>query len=194
MPETALLKTALAIAHLFGVAVGAGGAFMSDAMFMSSVKDSRFSKTEVRFLKLGSVMIWSGVALLVLSGLGLFSFDPARYLASSKFLAKMTIVTAIVVNGLVFHFWHIPLIHKHMGMHFPTSDEFMRKRSWIMASGAVSFVSWSSAIVLGALRGVPWSYPQIMGLYLAVLAAAVVIAVSLKDVVLSKGRPSIFRE
>jgi hypothetical protein len=47
-------KTVAVIFHLFGVALGAGGAFMSDAMFFKTIEDLAISTTEIRFLKLGS--------------------------------------------------------------------------------------------------------------------------------------------
>jgi hypothetical protein len=96
----------------------------------------------------------------------------------------MTIVAVIVLNGLMFHFWHFPLIHRHVEVHFSTSDEFMRRRAWVMASGAVSMTSWSTALVLGMLKSVPWTYPQIMGVYLALVACAVLTAMALRNVIL----------
>jgi hypothetical protein len=76
-------RSLLVIGHVFGVALGAGDAFMSDAMFLKSARDRRFSKTEVGFLKLGNVMVWTGVALLVATGAGLLSLNPERLLTSS---------------------------------------------------------------------------------------------------------------
>lgn len=170
------LKLILTILHLLGVALGAGGAYMSDLMFFSSARDSRISQTELRFLTLGSIMVWLGLSILFLSGLGLFSLDSAKYLASTKFQAKATIVFIIFLNGLVFHFSHLDRIKRHTDEHFPSSDEFMRKRPILLASGAVSFVSWTSALILGAIPGLPYSYSQIMGGYLVIIALAVSVA------------------
>jgi hypothetical protein len=99
----------------------------------------------------------------------------------------MTVIAVIVLNGAVFHFWHFPLIHRHVEVHFSTSDEFMRKRAWVMASGAISMTSWSSAIVLGMLKNVPWSYAQIMSVYLGVVCFAMLTAIALRNVILKKG-------
>lgn len=170
----------LTISHLLGLALGAGGAFASDWIFLLSAQDGRISRTETRFLSLGSKLVWTGVAILVLSGLGLFLLDPARLIASPKFLAKMSIVLIIILNGISFHFLHLPRIRRHAGEHFPSSDEFMRYRFPLVASGAISFVSWLSALILGAWRGVPFSYSQIMLTYLAVLAFAIFVAWLLK--------------
>ena len=39
------VKTLFLIAHLFGLALGAGGAFISDILFLKSVKDRKITKT-----------------------------------------------------------------------------------------------------------------------------------------------------
>lgn len=179
-------KTLYTIGHLIGVALGAGGAFVSDAMFIKSARDKRFSRTEIGFLKLGSTLVWIGVAVLIGSGAALFSLDPAGYMASSKFLTKITIVGIIILNGLVFHFWHLPLIDRHKDIHFATSDEFVRKRVWVLMSGGISGFSWTVAIVLGALRGLPYSYGTLMLIYLVGLAFAVGTAVALRDKILPR--------
>lgn len=160
------------ILHIFGAALGAGGAYMSDAMFMSSVKDDKLSATEMRFLRIGSAFVWLGLTLLLLSGVGIFFTDPTFYMDSSKFLAKMSIVLIIALNGLVFHISHLPRMHRHIGAHLPSSDEFTRKKALLVVSGAVSFSSWTSALILGSLRGLPFSYIEIMSIYLGFVAIA----------------------
>ena len=81
-------KTIFTIIHILGVALGAGGAYVSDMIFMSSIKDQRISKTEMRFLTLGSFFVWTGLITLIISGTGMFLTDTEGYLSSSKFLAK----------------------------------------------------------------------------------------------------------
>ncbi|PJE64547.1 MAG: hypothetical protein COU90_01765 [Candidatus Ryanbacteria bacterium CG10_big_fil_rev_8_21_14_0_10_43_42] len=167
------LKTVFLITHLFGVAIGAGGAFTSDAMFFKSVRDERISKTELGFLTLGSSMVIIGLIFLILSGAGLFFLDMEMYLSSSKFLSKMTIVLLIVINGVIFHKSHLPRLFRHLNHHLPSSDEFIRHRVFLLSSGVVSAVSWTFAIILGTLRDVPYSYTVIMLTYLLILSAGV---------------------
>ena len=155
-----------------------GGALASDSMFLKSLKDLKISKTEMGFLQLGSAMVWLGLFILIISGYLLFSLEPDKYLNSDKFLAKMTVVAIILLNGLFLHISLIPRLRRHIGGHLPSSDEFMRKRPYLFTSGAVSLVSWLSALTLGALHKVPWSYGEIMGVYLTILAI-VAVAVNL---------------
>src|SRR3989344_4267080 len=118
-------KTIYVILHLLGAVIGMGGAFASDAIFFSSVRDGKISDTEMRFIRLGGRMVWVGLAIIIVSGFLLFSLNTERFLNSSKFMAKMTIVAIIVINGAIFHLVHIPRLHKHAGQHLPSSDEFM---------------------------------------------------------------------
>lgn len=172
------------VTHLIGVVLGVGGAFASDAMFFSAFKDMRLTKTEMRFLDIGSRMVWLGLIVLVTSGYLLFQLEPAFYLNSDKFLAKMTIVLIIILNGIFLHARLIPLCRRHIDSDLPSSDEFMRNRAFMFTSGAISLVSWISALILGALHSLPLGYVAIMSLYLIVLISAIVISnlISLKVV------------
>lgn len=170
------LKDLFVIFHLLGVAFGLGGALASDSMFFSALKDMKISRTEMRFLQMGSAMVWIGLVILIVSGYLLFSLDSDRYLNSAKFLAKMTIVGIILLNGLFLHISLIPRLRRHIRGHLPSSDEFMRKRPFLFTSGAISLVSWLSALTLGALHKVPWSYGEITGVYLLILLVAGLVA------------------
>ena len=159
-------KTIYTIIHVFGAVLGAGGAYLSDAMFFTSVKDKVISKTELHFLKIGSIFVWVGLGMLFISGLLLFSTNPAGYLESSKFMIKMLIVLIIFLNGLVFHMTHLPRIRRHAGQHYPSSDEFTRKSKLLIASGVVSMTSWTFALILGGLRTIPIDFTTALVGYL----------------------------
>lgn len=174
------LRTALIIAHVFGAIIGAGGAFTSDSIFFSTMRDGRISKDEMRFLKLGSRLVWAGLLLLILSGLVMLAMDPARYMSSSKFLAKMSVVGVILGNGMAFHVFHIPRLERNVDKDLSFSKEFVQKSSLLVASGAISMVSWITAVVLGMLRYVPYSYGEIMAVYVCLVLVAVSGAIFLR--------------
>lgn len=170
------LKIIFTIIHLFGIAIGVGGAFASDLIFLTSIKDKKITFTEFRFISVGGKMVWTGVAILLISGALLFALDGARLLASPKFQAKMTIIAVIILNGIIFHVLHIPKIKRHRNEHLPSSDEFVRNRALIGAGGAISMVSWLSALVLGGWRGFPFSYTQAMLAYAFMIVFAVIVS------------------
>lgn len=162
-------RTIYLFIHLIGIVLGAGGAFLTDAMFFSSLQDKKITESELNFLRLGSKMIWTGLALLLMSGFALFFLDPDRYLSSDRFLAKATIVGVIILNGLVLHAVHFPRLCRHVGQYLPSSRDFMKKSAFMFLSGVVSAVSWSTVLVLESFKNIPYSYPQILLGYLAVL-------------------------
>lgn len=188
MSESIELKHLFTIFHFLGIIIGMGGALMSDAIFFSSISDEKVSHTEMRFLRLGGRVVWLGLIIAIISGVLLFSLNPEKYWASSKFLAKMTIVIVIALNGFLFHIIHIPRLHRHIGHHFPSSDEFMRMAPLLIASGAVSVISWAFALILGSLRSLPYSYASIMIVYIATLFISIVIATSLKRILIPHPR------
>lgn len=182
------VKTLLTIAHILGVALGAGGAFTSDAMFLTSVRDGRLDATELRLLRMGSRLVWIGLALLAGSGIGLFLLAPDSYLSSPKFLAKMTVVAIIATNGLVFHVQHIPRLLAHSGRGPSIREMLSHHKRFLLASGAVSTVSWLSAITLGVLRDVPLGYAGIMAIYLACVLGAMATAMLARDAIIPRRR------
>jgi len=166
-------KTFFIFFHILGAVIGAGGAYVSDAMFFSAVKDKIISKTELRFLKIGSMFVWVGLAVLFISGFFIFLTNPSGYLASSKFLIKMFIVGMIALNGFIFHFRHIGILHRHAGHHYPSSDEFVRNKNLLIASGVVSVTSWTLALILGSIGSIPISFFQALLGYFVIEVAAI---------------------
>jgi hypothetical protein len=167
-------KTIYTLLHLFGVTLGAGGSFMSDVIFVSTTKDKILDKSEFDILKKGSAVTWVGLVLLVVSGAMLVSLDFQTYFASSKFILKMIIVGVVIVNGFVFHFVHTPRLRDLVGIHLSRSSRFRSYSRAMYYSGAVSIVSWVSALILGGLRVIPVSVTAGLCVYLGLIGVAVV--------------------
>ncbi|MEK7615741.1 MAG: hypothetical protein AAB420_00865 [Patescibacteria group bacterium] len=160
------MNTLYLILHIIGIALGAGGAFMSDALFFHFLKKRDFSDSNVAILKLGSRMVWIGLAVLLISGVFLFAGNPDRYLHSSKFLIKMTIVLVIAINGVVFH-----------KVHMRRMSEFT---PGLFVSGAISMPSWILAIVLGAMHGIALSYPTLLAGYIVILSGSIFVSLMMR--------------
>lgn len=160
------LKIFYTTLHIIGVAIGAGGAFAADRIFWESVRDKKITATEKRFLILASSSVWIGLTILVISGIGLFLTDPNYYIGSSKFLAKISVVGVIILNGIYFHLKHIPSLLANRAV----------TNVAIFVSGGISSASWIYAIILGSLHRVPYSYIEIMAVYLGALVASIAVA------------------
>jgi hypothetical protein len=159
--------------HLLGVVLGAGAAFMSDISILSSIRSKMLSVMEVYIIELSNKIVWIGIALMAVSGVLLFLRDIEGYLASPEFLAKLTVAAVIFVNSSINHFKHLPLIRRVEGRPFDKDDVFVKYLSLVIASGAISIVSWLF-IVFGALRDIPYSYTTIISAYLSAVLIAVV--------------------
>lgn len=178
------LKTFLLIFHIFGVALGAGGALFSAAIFTKVMFDKKVNQTELEFIELASLLVTAGLGLLILSGIGLFLTNPEGYLASTKFIAKMTIVGILVVNGVLIHSLHVPVLKKHLDQHLPDVPGFKKRSLYMYVGGAISMTSWATAVVLGALRTIPYPYELIMSVYLGVLILGILFSLTLRKITL----------
>ena len=155
-------KTLFIIGHIVGTALGVGGATITDTLFFKFLKDFKISGWEANVMKTLSSVIWIGLGVIFLSGLGLFLSNPAGYLASSKFITKMFVVAIITINGLVLHRYitpHLKRITFHE-KHDHKKGELHKLRKLAFASGAVSISSWYIAMTLGVLRSIPYTIAQ----------------------------------
>ena len=98
-------KQLFIIVHVFFVITGMGTALVSDILFNVYIKDKKINPTESTTLEVLSHVIWISLGLIVLSGLAIYLSDPLKYIYSTKFLAKMSIVFVIILNGYLF--WKI---------------------------------------------------------------------------------------
>lgn len=168
------IKTCYVLLHLLGVTLGAGGSFMSDVLFVTTTKDKILDTSEFTILKKGSTVTWIGLFLLIISGALLVSLDPQFYFASDKFILKMIIVGILSLNGIIFHFIHTPRLANLVGKHLGTSVEFKKYSKSMYYSGALSIVSWVSALILGGLRMIPVSVAVGLSIYAGLVLVAII--------------------
>lgn len=165
------------ILHLAGLALGVGGAIVTDVFFFKFVKDLRITESEADIMQTVSQIIWFGLGLLIISGTGLYLSDMEALNQSSKFLTKMVVVAVILVNGAFLNLKVTPkLIHISFGddPKKTPEQELQKDRRIAFALGAISMVSWYSALILGALPSIPLSFPVLVAIYAVLLACAVI--------------------
>lgn len=168
--------------HLLGFALGVGGATITDVLFYRFLKDFKITKEEDNILRIMSQVIWFGLFLSILSGIGLYLPEVAELNESSKFLVKAVIVGIITINGAFLNLFISP---KLIDMSFRNDDKMKnivhvkntdRLRKTAFALGAVSLVSWYSAFILGVLDSVPLPFISLLSLYIIIVAIAVIIS------------------
>lgn len=171
IPLLATIAPIIVIAHLFGFALGVGGATINDILFFKFLKDFRISEEENKILKTMSQIIWVGILIAVISGIGLYLPNADVLHTSSKFLVKVVVVLVIIVNGAFLNLVIAPSLTK---MSFKDDGLNTKKahglRKAAFVSGGISFVSWYSAFILGVLDGVPLSFTNLFMVYLGLLS------------------------
>src|SRR5680860_294342 len=171
----------LVMGHILGVAFGVGGATASDVIFLRSVKEGVITAPAYGILKAVSLVLWAGILLTIVSGLsflaiGFQATGQFPLLADPVFLAKLTGVAAIVVNGLIFHYFVFPTIKKSIDVPLGQS-ELTARRPLFAVSGAVSIVSWYAVFILAFMRGVvEIPYLLLLGIYVVAIAGAALAA------------------
>jgi DNA-binding beta-propeller fold protein YncE/uncharacterized membrane protein len=171
------LYTLFTFLHILGAIIGAGGAFVSDFVFFKSHKDKIISKDEFTIIEGLSSVVWGGLLILVVSGGVLFGMNHEVLLASDAFLAKITLVLFIIVNGFFFHYLHIPYIHKHLEHHLFPKKTRSNKSDFLIFSGVVSFVSWVSVLTIASLKHyIPLGYLGYLAVYALALACGSLVA------------------
>lgn len=175
------LNTVLVIAHVIGVALGVGGASLSDFLFFKSIKDKVISKDEFESLMTASKVIWIGLFILILSGLSIFlsiylERGSIPMLASPRWQAKLTWVGIIFINGIFFRQVIFSKIKSLVGKEL--SLENTKSVLWLFAiSGFISIFSWYSVTIISLLpRSFKPPYLLLMGLYGLILVLGIIIS------------------
>lgn len=166
------------VAHVVAVVFGMGAALVSDVLFSFFSRDKRLNRTEISILSVLAKIVTISLLVIALTGVMIFFSDSAKYLASTKFMAKMSILGILVINGYILHRYIWPhLLNK--SFFFAKRERFARVAAFIC--GAVSVVSWLSVCVLGVLDGLPYAYSVIMALYIGILLCAAAVAVLIEQ-------------
>jgi hypothetical protein len=166
-------KQLFTIFHVAAVVVGMGAAINTDILFTFFGINKKLSRTEIGTIRFLSHVVTVALGAILLTGLLLFLSNPAGYLASAKFLTKMSIVVLLCVNGFLLHQY----VFKHISdKNFLTAKREYNIRRVAFALGAVSFVSWFSAMSLGVLDKITISYPAAFSIYAILILCAVVVS------------------
>lgn len=158
----------LTLFHVLAAAVGVGAAAASDSVFLSAIRTRRVSHDQYVLIKASSHVVLAGLSLLVLTGIALLVFNVTLW-ENAHFQAKMTAVVILLANGVVFHALVIPFLARH---HYRTLPEhLLASKQWLFAvTGAVSGVSWFTALVLAVLGPLEMGYLTIMAIYAGFVA------------------------
>ncbi|MDQ3963836.1 MAG: hypothetical protein M3277_08000 [Actinomycetota bacterium] len=180
----------LIIVHIIGTAIGVGGASVSYYLFFRFYEDVTVSSKEMEVLHLMSWLVTGGLIVLVASGIGFFLLD-TEPLSNPKVLAKLTVVAIVFVNAQVMHRKVFPIFATHLDT--PLEAAYLAKKvPLIFTTGAISGISWYTALVLGGWRSINFEYPYwvVFGGYLLVLLVGIAVSNAIGQIALRRLRES----
>ena len=168
----------IAVLHIISAAVGLGSATVTDVLFFKFLKDFKISEWEAGVLRVLSQIIWFALAVVVISGVGLYLPEMAELNQTPKFLVKVIAVLVIIVNGAFLNLLVTPrLVKISFGKkHHHEIGELHHTRKIAFALGATSIISWYSAFILGSLRSLVINFAPLLLIYLSLLALGIVIS------------------
>lgn len=171
-----LINEALLFIHLIGFAFGLGGATVSDLQFFLALKNRCITNEQYSFFLILSKICWIGFFLLLFSGVGLVYRE---YQVTKSFLrfhdpfflAKLTAVAIIFVNGVAFRYLVFPFLGSDR---YKKLDQCGSMKNWhaITRTGAISILSWYAAASFAVLD-FSLGYGTLILIYLLVLASGV---------------------
>ena len=164
--------------HLFSFAIGLGAVTITDILFFKFLRDFKISKFEADVLHTLSQIIWFALAVIIISGLGLYLPQMEILNHSGKFLAKMIIVGVIIANGI---FLNIAISPKLVRISFDGKNNHPKRglgrlRKLAYASGALSLTSWYYASALGMAKTPPLGFRGLFVVYLFLICSAIFIS------------------
>jgi hypothetical protein len=133
-------------------------------------------------MKSFSQMVWIGLTILSLSGLGLLLLDRGQDLYLPGFQAKMVVVAILVLNGLWLNFYATPKLAKlSFSESYALKSAAWRERKLIFIFGAISVTSWYGAFFIAMFKQlVVLPFLGYLAVYGVVLAGAIVMALRME--------------
>ena len=171
-------KNIIVMFHLFGFGIGLGAVTITDILFFKFLKDFKISEFEASVLYTLSQVIWFALAVVIISGFGLYLPEMQELNHSGKFLVKMFVVGVILLNGVFLNIAVSPkLVKISFGKkHEHEEGELIKLRKFAYASGAISLASWYYASALGMAHNPPLGFRGLFLVYLFILGAGVLIS------------------
>jgi hypothetical protein len=163
------LKSAIMLVHIIGLALGLGGAWITDIFLTKYVTKHSITLEKFQFVEFASKVVCYGLALLWASGIGFvayYYFFSPEYLFNEKVWAKAFIVMILTVNGVFVHLYVLPIVRLCIGSPLlaMVSPKVAHKLTTVCV---VSVLSWMFPLLLGVSKTLNFSVKaiEILGVY-----------------------------
>lgn len=158
--------------HLLSMAIGIGGATVSDILFFKFLKDFKISQKEAEVLNVLKDIILTAMFFIIVTGALLFLGNPTLQY-SPAFLVKSIAAVILTINGICLHVFIAPyLVRLNLRGHSTMS------RGWYhlaFALGAVSICSWYSILFIAGIKSLlPANFALLLSGYLSIVCIGII--------------------
>ena len=191
MSHSLLYQVFLAL-HLIGLMIGMGAATVADySLFRNLRLGDRISAETVAWMRSFSQLVWVGLGILAVSGCGLFLLEPAKYLHSSGFMAKMFFVLILIINGLFLNFYTTArLTTFNFSQKYRLRDAAWKARKLSFIFGAISATTWYATLLTAMFKSfIHAPFAVYIGVYAVVLGGAIVGSMILEKLIYTRMMP-----
>ncbi|MEP0943223.1 MAG: hypothetical protein ABJH63_00745 [Rhizobiaceae bacterium] len=147
-------RSFLVVAHQASLVVGLGAAFFLDLYLAQFLRHRVVSQQTLDLVQFGSHLVSWGLSAIWLTGGAIlfyyFMWAP-ELLQNPKIWAKLVIVLALTINGMLIHRVALDGLRHCLGRSI-LDQNFPRVAITFLPMVAISTVSWGFAFVLGAFR------------------------------------------
>lgn len=154
-------KTFFLVMHVLALVCGVGGALMLDIYLVRHLRGATVTDRDLAFAGYVAIFVKVGLFAVWASGIGILAVapdGPASVIANPKVQAKLVVVVVLTLNALIIETVALPLLERNEGRRlFDGVGEV--EKSVLLASGAVSSVSWLVPVVLGLARELNHAVP-----------------------------------
>lgn len=159
--------------HLLGMVLGLGGTTIIDFMIFHFMRNYKISAPEAVIMHLISQLIIIGLFFLIISGIAIFLTDVDGYLASDRFLMKMTTLIVVILNGGVLNLYVAPHMEK-LSLQPSDLNKDKNFKKIAFAVGGISMISWYSAFFLAMIKDLSYfNYSTLLIAYLLLLGITI---------------------
>jgi len=164
---------------MVGLALGVGGATITDVLFLKFLRDFRISPFEADVLRTLSQISWLGLGIVVISGVILYVPMLGAGSGMGLLTLKLVILAIISVNALFYYLYVSPKLMSVSFQHHASvaiRHELHRLRRVAFALGAISLTTWYTALILAMTFPVTVNAWWFFGTYILVLAATILLS------------------
>ncbi len=169
--------------HFVGFAIGIGAGSFADWSIIKKL-GSELTPCDLTNLETVHKLVWAGLGLLWISGLGLLYIRTGMELSNftPKLVMKLGVVSLLTLNAVLLGRFAMPILARNVNKAYLSFS--LEDKTILCVLGAVSICSWMCGLILGIFAALKMAsfaflFPLFIGLYSAALLGAIVFTIGM---------------